>query len=122
MRTTVRVLFAALFAVLLTMALPHAASACNKTFIVYNRSDNSIVRFYVAPRSSDSWEDNVLSNTTSIEPDTYTRINMSSDTRNVSLYDVKAVFDDGSNVEASKINICRAQGVYIYSDHVTYAN
>ena len=122
MRTTIRVLSAVLFAALLFLTLPQAASACNKTFVLYNRADNSIVRFYVAPRSSDSWEDDVLSNTSSVEPDTYKRINMASDTRIVSLYVVKAVFDDGSNVEASKINVCRARGVYIYNDHVTFAN
>jgi hypothetical protein len=102
--------------------MPYGASACNKTFYVYNRSDNTIVRLYVAPHSSNNWEDNVIANTNSIEPDTYKRINMSADTRDLSLYDVKAVFDDGSNVSGGKINLCRARSVYVYDDRVTYSD
>jgi hypothetical protein len=102
--------------------MPYVASACNKTFYVYNRSDNTIVRLYVAPHSSNSWEDNVIANTNAIEPDTNKRINMSEDSRQLSLYDVKAVFDDGSNVEGGKINLCRARAVYIYDDRVTYSD
>ena len=122
MRITVRALWTAFIAVVLVAALaPHAALACNKTFVAYNRADSSIVRLYVAPHSANTWEDDVLGNTTAIEPDTYKRINMSSDDRDVSLYDVRAVFDDGTKIEAGKINLCRAQSVYFYNDHVTFS-
>lgn len=118
MRLTISFCAALLLAIL--AAIPISVSACNKTFLVYNKTDNSIVRLYVAPRTASTWEDNVLANTTSVEPDTYKRINMTSDTRDVSLYDVKAVFDDGTNVSAGKINLCRTRNVYIYADRVTY--
>lgn len=115
-------LWSAIFAVLLFAGSLQTAAACNKTFTLYNRSDNSIVRLYVAPHSSDVWEDDVLQNTTAVEPDMTRRINMSADTRDVSLYDVRAIFDDGTKVVGGKINLCRAQSVYIYDDSVTYSN
>jgi hypothetical protein len=121
MRITVRALRTALFAVVWALVATHVASACNKTFVVYNHTDNSIVRLYVAPTTATSWEDNVLGSDNAIEPDTYKRINMSGDTRNLSLYDVRAVLDDGTRVQGGKINLCRAQSVHIYSDRVTYS-
>ena len=112
----------ALASVLLTaMALVVSGSlalACNKDFKVYNKTDQSITQFYVSPHSSDKWEDNVLNS--DIEPDTNTRVDMSDDTRDVSLYDVKAVFEDGTKVTGGKINLCRARSVYIYADRVTF--
>jgi hypothetical protein len=116
-----RAVWTAVFTALLVLTAPNFAFACNKTFVVYNYADNSIVSFYVAPTSANSWEDNVLSSAGAIEPDTTKRINMSSDTRNVSLYDVRAIFDDGTKIEGGKINLCRAQRVNIYDDHVTFS-
>jgi hypothetical protein len=55
-----------------------------------------------------------------IEPDTKKQVDMSDDTREYSIYDVKAVFEDGSKTTGGKINLCRAQSVYIYDDHVTF--
>jgi hypothetical protein len=119
---TVRAIRATLAAMVLFVFTPHLASACNKTFYVYNRTDNTIVRLYVAPHASSSWEDDVIANTNAIEPDTYKRINMSADTRQLSIYDVKAILDDGSNITGGKINLCRAQNIYIYADRVTYSD
>lgn len=121
MRNTVRALRTALFAVVWALIATQAASACNKTFVAYNHTDSSIVRLYVAPSSSNNWEDNVLGSDNSIEPDTYKRINMSGDTRNLSLYDVRAVLDDGTRIQGGKINLCRAQAVHFYTNRVTYS-
>lgn len=97
-----------------------AAFACNKNFVVYNKSDSTITKFYVSPHASDDWEDNVLRD--DIEPDTHARIDMSADTRPNSMYDVKAVFDGGDHSEGGNINLCRARSIYIYNDKVTYAD
>jgi hypothetical protein len=121
MRNTVRALSALFIALLLTAIAAAPALACNKTFILYNRSDGSIVQLYVAPHSASSWEDDVLANTSSIDPDMNKRINMSADNRDVSLYDVKAILDDGTKVVGGKINLCRARAIYIYGDRVTYS-
>jgi hypothetical protein len=100
--------------------VPAAANACDKNFVVYNQTSSSITQFFVSPHSSDNWEDDLLTGSSSIEPDTSWRINMESDTRDLSLYDVKAILDDGTKVEGGKINLCRATKVYIYDDRVTY--
>ena len=116
-----RTLIPSFFALLAMLLLaPAAASACDKNFVVYNQTDNSITQFYVAPHSSDNWEEDLLSDKSSIEPDTSWRINMESDTRDLSLYDVKAVLEDGTKVEGGRINLCRATKVYIYDDRITF--
>jgi hypothetical protein len=92
--------------------------ACNKNFKVYNKTDKTMVKFFVSPYQSDDWEDNVLRS--DVEPDTKIPVDMSDDNRNNSLYDVKAVFDDGTKSEGYKINLCRAAQINIYDDKVTY--
>ena len=47
-------------------------------------------------------------------------VDMSDGTRSTSLYDVKAVFEDGSKSEGYKINLCRARTIHIYRDEVTF--
>ena len=96
------------------------AVACDKNFVLFNETDTSITALYVSPHSSDSWEDDLMSESSSIEPDTSWHINMESDDRDLSLYDVKAVFEDGTKVVGGKINLCRATKVYVYDDRITY--
>jgi len=102
------------------MLAPVAASACDKNFTLYNETDASILHLYVSPHQSNTWEDDLITNNATIEPDTSWHINMSADDRDFSLYDVKALLDDGSKVVGASINICRATKVYVYNDHVSY--
>ena len=117
LRSVLGAVIALLMAAVFTTSI---ASACNKNFVVYNKSDDTITKFYVSPHSADNWEDNVLSD--DIEPDMHTRVDMSEDTREVSMYDVKAVFDGGGMVTGGNINLCRARSVYIYNDRVTFSD
>jgi len=118
MRTALRTGFASLLLLAFIAVSSAAGVACNKNFKVQNKTDKTIVKFFVSPYQSDDWEDNVLNG--DIEPDTGIPVNMASDDRNYSLYDVKAVFDDGTKQEGYKINLCRAATINIYDDKVTY--
>jgi hypothetical protein len=118
MRIALRTGLASLLFVALVVLSGALGLACNKDFKVFNKTDKTIVKLYVSPYQSDKWEDNVL--TGDIEPDTSLPVDMSDDTRNVSLYDVKAVYDDGTKTEGYKINLCRAAQINIYDDKVTY--
>lgn len=118
MRMTRRSVIAALLLVAAFALTSGAGIACNKNFKVYNKTDKTITKLFVSPYQSDDWEDNVLSG--DIEPDTDLPVDMSDDSRNVSLYDVKAVFEDGSKTEGYKVNLCRAAQINIYDDKVTY--
>ena len=102
------------------LLLPVAALSCDKNFTLYNETDSSILHLYVSPHQSNTWEDDLIANTSSIEPDTSWHINMEADNRDFSIYDLKAVMDDGTKVEGASINICRATKVYVYTDHVSY--
>jgi hypothetical protein len=117
MRIAIR---SALVAVFLASVSMTAALACNKDFYVYNETDKTITQFYVSPNQSDNWEDSVLQSP--IEPDTKKHVDMTSDTRELSIYDVKAVYEDGTKTVGTKINLCRATGVYIYADHVEFSD
>lgn len=95
------------------------ASACNKTFRVYNDTDTAIERLYVAPTEASTWEDDVLGD--GILDAGYNKlVDMSSDTRDLKLYDVKAVFSNGQVVSGGKIPICSAVHVHIHAGSVTY--
>lgn len=109
-------------AVLASALLPTAASACNKNFYVYDRASLSIARLYVAPTAVNNWEDDVLSNTTAVQPNTSRLINMKADTRSYTLYDVRAILSDGTKVTGGQINMCLAHGVYVYGGRITYSN
>lgn len=111
---------ASALALVLLAVTTTAGLACNKNFLVFNRTDKTMVKFFVSPHQADDWEDNLLSADDPIEPDTKSPIDMSDDDREVSLYDVKAVFDDGSKSVGGNINLCRATAIYIYSNKVTY--
>ena len=97
-----------------------AYAACNKSFRVYNDTDTAIEQLYVAPTSASNWEDDVLGDDT-IDSGTSKVIDMSADTRDLKLYDVKAVFSNGAVVSGGKIPICRAVQVHIHGDHVSYS-
>lgn len=120
MRMTRRTVIASLLLVAVFMFSGAVGLACNKDFKIHNKTDKTITKFYVSPAKSDEWEDNVLND--SIEPDTSIPVDMSDDNRNNSIYDVKAVFDDGTKIEGYKINLCRAALINIYDDKVTYVD
>ena len=95
--------------------------ACDKSFVLINRSDKTIVGFFTSPHQSDRWEDNILGND-ALDPNEKYGIDMSKDDRDDRLYDVKAVFDDGTKVVSVRLNLCRIADIAVYDHKVTYRN
>lgn len=118
-RRTAGFIFA--FSVLLSaIALTFSsASACTKSFRIYNDTDTPIEQLYVAPTESGSWEDDVLGDHI-LYSGQNTIIDMSGDTRDYKLYDVKAVFSNGAVITGGKVPICSALHVHIHASGVTY--
>ncbi len=96
------------------------AGACTKSFRVFNDTDTAIEQLYVAPTAAGSWEDDVLGDHVLYSGEN-TVVDMSSDTRDYKLYDVKAVFSNGAVISGGKIPICAAVNVHIHASGVTYS-
>lgn len=95
------------------------ASSCTKSFRIYNDTDTPIEQLYVAPAESRSWEDDVLGDHVLYSGEN-TVVDMSSDTRDFKLYDLKAVFSNGAIITGGKIPICSAVHVHVHASGVTY--
>ena len=103
----------------LTVVLPSPIRACDKSFRVYNETNTAIEKLYVSPTSARKWEDDVLGDNT-LDSGKSTVIDMSRDTRDLKLYDVKAVFSNGAVITGGQIPVCKAERVYIHASGVTY--
>jgi hypothetical protein len=118
-RRTARFIFAIVF-LAAALAVPFArANACTKSFRIYNDTDTAIEQLYVAPSESRTWEDDVLGDNV-LDSGSNTVIDMSADTRDFKLYDVKAVFSNGAVITGGKIPICSAVHVHVHASGVTY--
>lgn len=95
------------------------ASSCTKSFRIYNDTDTPIEQLYVAPAELRTWEDDVLGDHV-LDSGDNTIVDMSSDTRDFKLYDVKAVFSNGQVITGGRIPICTAVHVHIHASGVTY--
>ncbi len=114
------VFLAAYLLMTISVVLPSApANACNKSFRVYNDTDTAIEQLFVSPTSASNWEDDVLGDNM-LDSAENTLIDMSSDQRDLKMYDVKAVFTNGAVVIGDKIPICAAVHVHIRASGVTY--
>ena len=96
------------------------ASSCTKSFRIYNDTDTPIEQLFVAPAESSSWEDDVLGDHVLYSGEN-TVVDMSSDTRDFKLYDLKAVFSNGAVITGGKIPICSAVHVHVHASGVTYS-
>ncbi|MDE2481105.1 MAG: hypothetical protein KGN02_02815 [bacterium] len=110
-----------LLALALMVVTSATGLACDKSFVLINRSNKTIVAFFASPHASNRWEDNILGSD-SLEPGLRDGIDMKSDQRHYSLYDIKAVFADGTKVEGARFNLCRVAYIGVYNHKVMYRN
>ncbi|HHP7230512.1 MAG TPA: hypothetical protein ACFCUY_06600 [Xenococcaceae cyanobacterium] len=93
-----------------TLALTaHEANAHPLDFVFHNSNSYPVWELYVSSNSTDNWEEDVLA--ADILPGNESvRINFNGDVDNC-LYDIKAVFKDGSYQEAYEVNLCEVSEV-----------
>lgn len=85
------------------------ANAHPLDFIFNNSNNYPVWELYVSSNSTDNWEEDVLAENV-LPGNESTRINFSGDVDNC-LYDIKAVFKDGSYQEAYEVNLCEVSEV-----------
>jgi hypothetical protein len=98
--------------VLLLPALAVTAQKANAhplDFTFKNSTNYPVYELYVSSNNTDSWEEDVLAE--DILPANHsTRINFSGDPGSC-LFDIKAVFKDGSSMEDYEIDLCTVSNV-----------
>lgn len=91
-------------AVLMMSAQVSFADNLNRQVTIANDTDFVMMNFYASNRDSSSWEEDILGNGT-IPAHSELLISIDDGT-GYCLYDFKAVFDDGDEVEERGVNVC----------------
>ena len=80
------------------------AENLNRHVLVVNNTDITMMRFYASNKDSTSWEEDILGDDV-LPPHSQIDINIDDGT-GYCIYDLKAVFDDGVEVEERGLNVC----------------
>ncbi len=89
------------------------AKAEDLVFMLDNQSSSAVQEFYASPVGVDDWEEDILG-ADILPAGVASRITIA-DAREVCEYDLKIVFDDGSELEELEIDLCET-GSYTVSD------
>lgn len=95
---------------LATIASPALAS--DETLHVNNRTGYTISEIYIAPSSTDNWEEDIMG---SDELATNTSVNIDfSRSEDTCKWDLKAVYDDGTNAVWKNIDLCKISTITMF--------
>jgi hypothetical protein len=88
------------------------ALASDETLHVNNRTGYTISEIYIAPTSTDNWEEDIMGDDT-LEPNTSVNVDFS---RSVDTckWDLKAVYDDGTNAVWKNIDLCKISTITMF--------
>lgn len=89
------------------------ASAEDRRVRIINETRHTIVKFYASNVSATDWEEDILGQDV-LEPNQSVVINVD-DGSGYCLYDFKAVFDDGDELEKKRIDVCKIE-TYRYTE------
>ena len=104
-------------ALLLAAGVGSAAWAGEQDFVLLNNTGETIEELYVAPSSSDEWEEDVLGRDVLAEGER-TRIEFPR-RENACLWDLKVTYDDDTSSEWQGINLCETSVVALSYDRRT---
>jgi hypothetical protein len=80
------------------------ASAQDRSVLIINETQHTIVQFYASNIGRDSWEEDILGEDV-LPVGQSVKINIDDGTE-ACLYDFKAVFDDGEELVRNRIDVC----------------
>ncbi|MES2986879.1 MAG: hypothetical protein V4808_03140 [Pseudomonadota bacterium] len=100
----------AIAALLAAAATPALAS--DETLHINNRTGYTINEIYIAPTSTNNWEEDVMGED-ALETDTSVNVDFS---RSVDTckWDLKAVYDDGTNAVWKNIDLCKISTITMF--------
>lgn len=81
------------------------ADATNQNFTIRNNTGHVITHLYVAPTSSDNWEEDILGQDTLANGQTLDIQFERAETE--CQWDIKVDFDDGTSLEERNVNLCQ---------------
>jgi hypothetical protein len=90
-----------------------SALADDLVFTLVNKSKSDLKEFYASPPGVDNWEEDILG-TDVLSSGEKIKITIG-DGRSKCRYDMKFVFDDGDELEDSKVDLCKL-GTYTLRD------
>lgn len=79
--------------------------ASDETLHINNRTGYTINEIYIAPTSTDNWEEDVMGED-ALETDTSVSVDFSRSV-DTGKWDLKAVYDDGTNAVWKNIDLCK---------------
>jgi hypothetical protein len=101
-------------AALALVLLPAVAQAEDLTFVLTNESSYNIINFYTSPANVDDWQEDVLGEDI-MGSGTQAEVTIA-DGSDQCVYDMKFVFEDGSEFVREAIDLC-SLGEYTLSDN-----
>lgn len=94
-----------------------AAAQGRQDFTLVNKTGYTIDQVYVAPSTSDDWEEDVLGRDV-LENGQQVHITFSRSTQTCN-WDLQVVYDDGEKAEWTKFNLCQISSISISYDRST---
>lgn len=101
-----------LLAALLAGVVSTPAFASDETLTVANRTGYTINELYLSPHSANNWEEDVMGDET-LETDTSVDIDFSK-SEDTCMWDMKAVYDDGTKRVWGNINPCKISKITLF--------
>jgi hypothetical protein len=103
---------ALLVASALLLGLAASPASAEEVLKINNRTGYTISEIYIAPASSDNWEEDVMGDDT-LETGTSVNIDFSKSADTCS-WDLKAVYDDKTSAVWHKVNLCKISTISLF--------
>lgn len=99
-------------AMLLVIATTPAFAKSDETLTIENRTGYTIAEVYLAPATSDNWEEDLLGKDT-LDTNTSFDVDMSQ-SADTCKWDLRAVYDDKSAAKWRNIDLCKISSITLY--------
>ncbi|RYD51665.1 MAG: argininosuccinate lyase [Sphingomonadales bacterium] len=101
-----------LAASLLFAATAAPALASDEVLHLNNRTGYTISEIYIAPTSTDNWEEDIMGDD-ALAPNTSVNVDFSR-SEDTCKWDLKAVYDDGTNAVWKNIDLCKISTITMF--------
>ena len=97
----------------LLLGLVASPASAEEILKINNRTGYTISEIYIAPATSDNWEEDVMGADQTLETGTTLNVDFSR-SEDTCIWDLKAVYDDATNAVWKNINLCKISSISLY--------
>ena len=97
----------------LLLGLVASPASAEEILKINNRTGYTISEIYIAPATSDNWEEDVMAADQTLETGTTLNIDFSR-SEDTCTWDLKAVYDDATTAVWKNINLCKISSISLY--------